>query len=141
MRIQLLVDRSTLGGNICCAAALSFCAVVLGVMAVATPVHAAPTYLSQSECRNGFWHVITYDISDPNHWVQLPPPDGDIPTGQPCTGSSSPGDPGSLSGKALEMQYQDRDGAGQMVIAAEAIDPETGRIPVEVALVQNDHLF
>src|SRR5205823_4546213 len=76
MRIQLLVDRSTVGGNTRLAAALSFCAVVLGVMAFAPPVHAAPTYLSQSECRNGFWHVITYDISDPNHWVQLPPPDG-----------------------------------------------------------------
>ncbi len=28
-------------------------------------------YLARSECRKGYWHVITYDISDPNHWIEI----------------------------------------------------------------------
>jgi hypothetical protein len=47
-----------------------------------------PVLLSRSECRGGFWHVITYDVSDPNQWVQI----SDQQTVQPC---AVPGDPTS----------------------------------------------
>lgn len=47
-----------------------------------------PVLLSRSECRGGYWHVITYDVSDPNHWVQI----SDEQTVQPC---AVPGDPTS----------------------------------------------
>ena len=39
-----------------------------------------PVYLARSECRQGFWHVITYDISTPDAWVEI----DDQPTKQPC---------------------------------------------------------
>ncbi len=37
-------------------------------------------YLARSECRKGFWHVITYDIANPDKWIQI----DDQPTKQPC---------------------------------------------------------
>jgi hypothetical protein len=37
-------------------------------------------YLARSECRRGDWHVITYDISDPDHWIEI----DDQRTEQPC---------------------------------------------------------
>jgi hypothetical protein len=40
-------------------------------------------YLARSECRNGYWHVVTYDISDPEHWQEI----GDAETPQPCAQS------------------------------------------------------
>lgn len=48
-----------------------------------------PVYLSRSECRPGsrsdpsdprsYWHVVTYDVTNPNKWVEVE----DIPTEQP----------------------------------------------------------
>ncbi len=40
-----------------------------------------PVFLTKSECRDGFWHVVTYDITDPDNWVEVE----DIPTLQPCS--------------------------------------------------------
>jgi hypothetical protein len=37
-------------------------------------------FLARSECRGNFWHVITYDITNQNQWVQIE----DLPTSQPC---------------------------------------------------------
>lgn len=37
-------------------------------------------YLARSECRNDYWHVITYDISNPDNWIEI----DDEPTEQPC---------------------------------------------------------
>jgi hypothetical protein len=46
-----------------------------------------PVLLSRSECRWGTWHVVTYDISDPQNWIEL----DSIDTGQPCgTASAEP---------------------------------------------------
>ena len=28
-------------------------------------------FLARSECRKGYWHVITYDISDPDRWIEI----------------------------------------------------------------------
>jgi hypothetical protein len=38
-------------------------------------------YLARSECRKGHWHVITYDISDPDNWIEI----DDQSTAQPCS--------------------------------------------------------
>jgi len=47
-----------------------------------------PVLFSRSECRWGTWHVVTYDISDPDSWIEL----DNIDTGQPCgTASAAPG--------------------------------------------------
>lgn len=37
-------------------------------------------FLTRSECRVGTWHVVTYDVSDPDNWIEIE----DIPTQQPC---------------------------------------------------------
>ena len=37
--------------------------------------------LARSECRGGFWHVVTYDISNPDNWQEI----GDIATQQECS--------------------------------------------------------
>jgi len=37
-------------------------------------------HLARSECREGFWHVVTYDISDPDNWIEV----SDIKTSQEC---------------------------------------------------------
>jgi hypothetical protein len=39
------------------------------------------TYLARSECREGTWHVVTYDVTNPNKWIEV----DDIDTKQPCT--------------------------------------------------------
>ncbi len=39
-----------------------------------------PVFLARSECRNNFYHVVTYDISDPDNWIEI----DDQPTTQPC---------------------------------------------------------
>jgi hypothetical protein len=28
-------------------------------------------FLSRSECRDGFWHTVLYDITDPDNWIEL----------------------------------------------------------------------
>lgn len=38
------------------------------------------TYLARPECRDNFWHVVTYDISDPARWVETK----DRPTTRSC---------------------------------------------------------
>ncbi|HEY3250543.1 MAG TPA: hypothetical protein VGK25_05440 [Ignavibacteria bacterium] len=38
-------------------------------------------FLTRSECRQGMWHVITYDISTPDNWIEIE----DLPTTQPCS--------------------------------------------------------
>jgi hypothetical protein len=41
----------------------------------------AEVQLARSECRpDGYWHVRTYDVTDPDHWVLIE----DRPTSQPC---------------------------------------------------------
>jgi hypothetical protein len=47
----------------------------------------AEVLMSRSECIGGFWHVVTYDISDPDHWVRVGAP---IPTSQPCGDAVAP---------------------------------------------------
>lgn len=42
-------------------------------------------YLARSECRNGLWHVVTYEISV-TPWVELV----SVPTPQPCQGNEPP---------------------------------------------------
>lgn len=42
-------------------------------------------YLARSECRNGTWHVVTYDITNPINWIEV----DDVDTKQPCTESPS----------------------------------------------------
>lgn len=39
-----------------------------------------PVFLTRNECRDGFWHVVTYNITDPDNWVEVE----DISTPQPC---------------------------------------------------------
>lgn len=43
------------------------------------------TFLARSECRNGLWHVVTYEISS-TPWVELV----SVPTLQPCRGNEPP---------------------------------------------------
>jgi hypothetical protein len=38
------------------------------------------TFLARPECRDNFWHVVTYDISDPDNWVEI----SDLATEQSC---------------------------------------------------------
>ena len=42
-------------------------------------------FLARSECRKGTWHVVTYDITNPDNWTEV----DDIDTKQPCTEPSS----------------------------------------------------
>ncbi len=55
---------------------------ILGATAVSAA--AAPeqpvVQMSRSECVGGFWHVITYDITNPNQWRVI----DDQPTDQAC---------------------------------------------------------
>lgn len=44
-----------------------------------------PVLFSRSECRWGTWHVVTYDVSNPEGWIEL----DDIDTGQVC-GTAAP---------------------------------------------------
>jgi hypothetical protein len=57
---------------------------VLAAVAVAALAAAgsasAEVLMARSECIDGYWHVMTYDISDPDHWVLTE----DRPTPQPC---------------------------------------------------------
>lgn len=39
------------------------------------------TFLARPECRDGKWHIVTYNISDPARWVETE----DVATSQPCT--------------------------------------------------------
>ena len=59
---------------------------ILGSAAlVAAPtVASAQVLFAQSECINGFWHVRSYDITDPDHWILM----SDEPTSQPCGGQA-----------------------------------------------------
>lgn len=43
-------------------------------------------YLARSECRDGFWNVVTYDITDPDDWDEL----SATPTEQICAGDEEP---------------------------------------------------
>lgn len=40
-----------------------------------------PVFFARSECRKGYFHVVTYDISDPDNWIEI----DDQPTHQPCS--------------------------------------------------------
>ena len=40
----------------------------------------AEVQMARSECIDGFWHVRTYDITNPNNWVLIE----DQATSQPC---------------------------------------------------------
>jgi hypothetical protein len=51
----------------------------LGLLASPGPLFAKVVF-SQSECRSGFWHVITYDVTDPYHHIEV----GDQKTKEPC---------------------------------------------------------
>lgn len=44
----------------------------------------AEVLMSRSECIGGLWHVMTYDVTDPNNWVLQ----SDEPTSQPCGGAA-----------------------------------------------------
>ena len=37
-------------------------------------------FLTQHECRDNFWHVVTYDVSDPDNWIEIE----DLSTSQSC---------------------------------------------------------
>ena len=63
---------------------------------------ASGTQLARSECESdGFWHVVTYDISDPANWVVI----SDVATTQPCRATT---DGGGSAGSA----YAGSDGGG-----------------------------
>jgi hypothetical protein len=59
---------------------------LLGAAAIAfVPATAsAEVLLARSECLGGYWHVITYDATDPDHWVKV----SDEPTAQICGGQA-----------------------------------------------------
>lgn len=42
-------------------------------------------FLTRSECRAGVWHVVTYDVSNPDNWSEIE----DLPTTQPCSEAPS----------------------------------------------------
>jgi len=48
-------------------------------LSIASAAQADPL-LARSECIGGFWHVVTYDIGNPNNWIVV----DDQPTAQPC---------------------------------------------------------
>ena len=77
---------------------------MLGSAAVAlTPATAsAQALLARSECINGFWHVMTSDITDPDHWI-VP---SDEKTEQPCGGTALVLD--VLGHVAGELAFADR---------------------------------
>jgi len=56
-------------------------AVAAAALAAAGATSAEPL-LARNECIDGYYYVITYDISDPSHWVQVGDP---LPTWQPCS--------------------------------------------------------
>ena len=53
-------------------------------LSIASAAQADPL-LARSECIGGFWHVVTYDIGNPNNWIVV----DDQPTGQPCGGQAT----------------------------------------------------
>jgi hypothetical protein len=110
-------------------------AVLLGTFPLATPVQAAPVLFSRSECRGGYVHVITYDISDPDHWKEVE----DQATVRRCDETTV--EPPSGREPALLFTYSDGDGQGQLIIAEGVADPETGQTPIDVALTQRGQLF
>jgi hypothetical protein len=55
-------------------------ATLLGGIALASTSAFAEVITSRSECIGGFWHVMTYDASDPERWVLI----SDQPTAQVC---------------------------------------------------------
>jgi hypothetical protein len=106
------------------------------IVAGLTPAHAA-VFQTKQECRYGFWHVVTYDITDPFHPVEVE----DIPTSLPCGGGNSSDNPGPEARKALEYPYQDRDGSGKLVIVDGVANLGGGPVPIDVLLYQNGHVF
>jgi hypothetical protein len=59
----------------CAASALGAAAV-----SMAPAPASAGVMFTKSECIAGFWHVMTYDITDPDHRILVE----DLPTDQPC---------------------------------------------------------
>ena len=59
---------------------------MLGAAAIAfaPTIASADALMARSECIGGFWHVITYDVTNPNAWVVT----ADEPTSQPCGGQA-----------------------------------------------------
>ena len=55
---------------------------VLGAAAIAVMPTAASAdvLMARSECIGGFWHVVSYDVTDPDHWVVV----SDEATAQVC---------------------------------------------------------
>ncbi len=55
-------------------------ATLLGGIALASTSASAGVLMSRSECIGGFWHVMTYDVTDPDQWTLV----SDQPTAQVC---------------------------------------------------------
>jgi hypothetical protein len=55
-------------------------ATLLGGIALASTSASAGVLMSRSECTGGFWHVMTYDVTDPDQWTLI----SDQPTAQVC---------------------------------------------------------
>jgi hypothetical protein len=67
------------------------------------------TYLARSECRNGLWYVVTYEISS-TPWVELL----SVPTPQPCRGNEPPiviGEPVTVESPKPEDEPGECEGA------------------------------
>lgn len=120
---EMLVDRSLTARRMRRAAVtLGLGATLFCCLGWAVPVHAAPVLISRSECRKGYWHVVTYDITNPERWIEK----SAVKTSQPCGESSQPSNPEVPPGTTRPSPPSRPPGTGE--------SPTRGKLQVQLSI-------